>query len=94
MLGTGRDVHPEQQCLVPLQWDAFVKWYNDQEMENDTLSFTSKAFTVNNTSFTSSVLQLTSYLNELNTDVKKDIQTDPYIEQAFLILLDLINTKN
>ena len=86
----------KDDCKTPLQWESFVKWYdeNDQFYKQDTATVASKNFTVQNSSFTSSIINLDSYQQELNSGIKKDVQDDPYIEEAFLILLDIMKSKN
>lgn len=86
----------KEDCKTPVQWEAFVKWYDEKNQlyKPDTSEIASKSFTVQNSAFTSNIINLDSYQKELNTNTKKDVQDDPYIEEAFLILLDMLLIKN
>ncbi|MCB0446623.1 MAG: hypothetical protein KDD03_03760, partial [Gelidibacter sp.] len=64
--------------------------WNDFESKMNALKTT---ITARNTSSTNEILQYNDDDKNANTLILKDISADVYIEEAYMILLDLLNSK-
>lgn len=76
--------------IVPLKWDEYIKWNNQQQYQRIPRSFREhKSFVISNSLFDENVIKLDDYQIELNAYVKSEISIDKYIEEAFNILNDI-----
>lgn len=82
--------------FVPLEIKAFVEYQkkvdNSYKTINEILTRVSDKYTVSSTEFDKDLINTDEYLKILNQVSVKNIQEDVYIEEAFLIMNDLINT--
>jgi carboxyl-terminal processing protease len=88
--------------IIPLKWDSFEKWIQQQELEQHVMQGEGKGsskFTAENYAQDKQLLQGNQYAKEINQIWLTNLAEDIYIQEAFLILTDLINlhkpaTKN
>jgi carboxyl-terminal processing protease len=81
---------------IPLKWDSFEKWIKENETRGGELGEeerVSKKFTVENYAGDKELFRNNAYAKELNDVWLKNIAGDIYIEEAFSVLLDLINLQ-
>jgi carboxyl-terminal processing protease len=81
---------------VPLKWDAFEKWIQQQELELKTMegeSATRKTFAVENHSQDKQLLQNKIVDKGTNDAWLEELAEDIYIQETFLVLADLINLQ-
>ncbi len=82
---------------ISVRWDEFEKWARQQEKESDVLKgdglASGKSFTADNHSLDKALLVNNDFAKEINTSWLKDIGGDIYIQEAFLILCDLIKLR-
>lgn len=79
---------------IPLKWDLFEKYYRNElkkTQEEEDEPGTPNGFTVDITGFEKERAKINSDLLEANKEWKKRVQKSPYINEAFLILMDQIN---
>jgi hypothetical protein len=83
---------------ISLKPEAFEQWIKQQEMEMDIMEGTTKApvkkFTVDNHSLDKALLNNNEYAKEVNSFWLNDIADNIYIQEAFLVLCDLIKLRN
>lgn len=83
------------QSKTPLQWEAYTKWAKQAdlpEMSAGQNKPATKVFSVTNSSFDNTIIDLDAYQKEMNDYVIKDLSSDPYIEETFQIMLDIIRS--
>jgi carboxyl-terminal processing protease len=82
---------------ISLRPEAFEQWYKQQEAEMDIMEGTAKApgkkFTPDNHSLDKALLINNEYAKEVNNFWLNDIAENIYIQEAFLVLCDLIKLK-
>ncbi|MEI9943856.1 MAG: carboxy terminal-processing peptidase [Chitinophagaceae bacterium] len=79
---------------IPLKWDSFEKWAQENEPRLvDEATVATKNFTAGNHSQDKQVIQNDPFVKEVNDTWLKNIDTDFYIQEAFLVLKDLIQLK-
>ncbi len=82
---------------IPLKWDEFETWAKEKEKEQDIFSGDGEPaiqkFTVQNHSLDKILINNSEYAKEMNQEWLEDISTDIYIQEAFLILCDLIKLR-
>jgi carboxyl-terminal processing protease len=82
---------------IPLNLESFRKREakSFQSMQTlETLAFRpSTMYQVTNTKFDMPIFKINPYKKEINDNLLKNIQNDIYIEEAYKIMNDLINTK-
>lgn len=82
---------------IPLKWDEFEKWAKEKEREQDVFSGEGEAavkiFSVQNHSLDKILINNSEYAKEVNQEWLENISTDIYIQEAFLILCDLIKLR-
>ena len=82
--------------VIPLKWDEFEKWMKENDEEQDILGgedWTSKKFKVENHAGDKELFRNNAYAKEINDIWLLNIAGDLYIEEAFAVLLDLINLQ-
>ena len=92
----GKKVYAVKTRTIPLKWDSFEKWMKENEMDEGILNkeeAPSKKFTVENHAGDKELFRYNAYAKEVNEVWLKNISGDIYIEEAFLVLLDLINLQ-
>lgn len=86
----------KDQDVVPLQWEAYEKWRKQGEApdEPDTRKSTdTKApYTVQATAFDTELYKLDAYASEINQERITDLSDDPYLTEAYLVMLDYIQS--
>jgi carboxyl-terminal processing protease len=81
------------QHKTPLQWEAYLKWSQQADLpEMPADKPASKVFSVANPAFDNAVINIDTYQKEMNDYVMKDLAGDPYIEETFQIMLDIIHS--
>ena len=81
---------------IPLKWDSFEKWVKENEMDegiSNEEGKPTKKFTVENHVGDKELFRNNVYAKEVNDVWLKNIAGDIYIEEAFSVLLDLINLQ-
>ena len=81
---------------IPLKWDEFEKWMRENDQERSVLDeedWVSKKFTVENHAGDKELFRNNAYAKEINDVWLLNIAGDIYIEEAFAVLLDLINLQ-
>jgi carboxyl-terminal processing protease len=88
-------INPNFQYALTLKnvYDYFENYNVVWEEFSNTLSNIQPKITVKNNSATEELLQYNEKDQTINAELLKDISTDVYIEEAYLILNDLINLK-
>jgi len=79
---------------VPLHWDAYTKWIKNYDLHEEpakTRADKKKLFSIGNSGFDDAMMKLDEYSKEMNDYVLEDLANDPYIEEAFSIMIDIIN---
>ena len=79
---------------IPLKWDSFERWVKENEMDegiSNEEETPTKKFTVENHAGDKELFRNNAYAKEVNEVWLKNIAVDIYIEEAFSVLLDLIN---
>ncbi|MES2774661.1 MAG: carboxy terminal-processing peptidase [Bacteroidota bacterium] len=85
-----------QENKVPLQWEAYTKWIKSFDIHDEpvkTAAGKNKVFTIENSGFDNAMMKLDDYQKELNEYVLEDLADDPYIEEAFHVMMDMIDLK-
>jgi len=87
-----------KQTIIPLKPGLFEKWMNDKETLMKTMDeadeVEAKVFIAGNYKLEKERLQNNSYATELNKAALQSIQRDMYVQEAFLIVTDLIRAQN
>ena len=81
---------------IPLKWDSFEKWMKENDLDADLLNgeeTPTNKFTVENHAGDKELFRNNAYAKEVNEVWLKNIAGDIYIEEAFSVLLDLINLQ-
>ena len=81
---------------IPLKWDSFEKWMQQNEPQEEILKgegTATKKFTVENHARDKELLRNNPYAKEVNEVWLQNLSEDIYIEEAFSVLLDLINLQ-
>ncbi len=88
-------INPNYQYALTLKnvYDYFENYNVVWKEFSQTLSSLEPKITVKNSSATDELLQYNAKDQAINTELLKDISTDVYIEEAYLILTDLIKLK-
>ena len=92
----GKKLYAASPRTVPLKWDSFEKWMqeNDEEqMLPDEEDWVSKKFVVENHAGDKELFRNNAYAKEINDIWLRNIAGDLYLEEAFAVLLDLINLQ-
>ena len=83
------------QNSTPLQWEAYIKWAAKADIPDiaeDKKKPATKVFSVENSALDNSVMSIDAYQKEMNDYVLTDLASDPYIEETFQIMLDIIRS--
>lgn len=87
----------ERTETISLKWEEFEKWARQNETEREALKGTGlasgKIFKVGNHNLDRALLANNEYARELNQQWLEDIGEDIYIQEAFLVLCDLIKLR-
>ncbi|MBL7742251.1 MAG: carboxy terminal-processing peptidase [Chitinophagaceae bacterium] len=87
----------EPMMIIPLKWDSFEKWANQQvtdiEITEGGTMEGNKKFEVKNNQLDLLWTQKDEYEKEINLEWLENITRDIYIQEAFLIVCDLINLQ-
>ncbi len=86
----------ESTITIPLKMELFEQWRKQFEINVDALQnegSPSSRFSVVNHSLDKALLQKDEYAQEINKGWVQSLGSDVYIEEAFLILCDLINLQ-
>jgi carboxyl-terminal processing protease len=91
-------VRKEKTETIPLKMEAYEQWARQHELELDLSIFqnsgeASKKFIVTNHSLDKSLLQTNAYAREVNSGWIGSISEDIYIQEAFLVLCDLVSLQ-
>lgn len=81
---------------IPLKAELFEKWMQQQELEQETMKgegTVTKKFTIDNHGQDKQLLHNNAYAREINEVWLQNLAEDIYIEEAFSVLLDLINLQ-
>lgn len=82
---------------IPLKWDEFEAWAKAKDKEQDVFSgnreLAAQKFSVQNHSLDKILINNSEYAKEINREWLENISTDIYIQEAFLILCDLIKLR-
>jgi hypothetical protein len=82
------------RTTVSLKPEGFEKWIKEKDAVMKSLDFKdvkeNKLFTSDNYKMEKERLKNNAYANELNKEALKNIQKDVYIQEAFLVMSDLI----
>ena len=81
---------------IPLKWDSFEKWMKENEEDEgimDEEEMPTRKYTVENHAGDKEQFRNNPYAKEVNEVWLKNIAGDIYIEEAFSVLLDLINLQ-
>ena len=82
---------------IPLKWDEFEVWAKAKEKEQDVFSGNGEPavqkYSVLNHSLDKILISNSEYAKEINQEWLENISTDIYIQEAFLILCDLIKLR-
>lgn len=92
----GKKLYTVTTRTIPLKWDQFEKWIKENETDEGILNkeeAPTKKFTVENHAGDKELFQNNAYAKEVNEVWLKNIAGDIYIEEAFSVLLDLINLQ-
>ncbi len=86
-----------QSRTIPLKPDLYEKWAqqqaaNLQMLEGDEAP--SKNYTVENNSLDKKALENNNYAADLNKDWLENLADDIYLQEVYLIVIDLINLQN
>jgi len=82
--------------IIPLKWDVFEKWMKENEEGESILNkdgWATNKFTVENHAGDKELFRNNAYAKEVNEVWIRNIAEDIYIEEAFSVLLDLINLQ-
>lgn len=96
----GKKIYGAATRTIPLKWDLFEKWMNENDKAENILDKEgepSKKYAVVNHAGDKEAFRNNEYAREANEVWLKNLAGDIYIEEAFSVLLDLINlqkTKN
>jgi carboxyl-terminal processing protease len=85
-----------KETKIPLKWEAYISMMKQENLAEGLIkekTDTKKAFKIINTSFDDKVMNLDSYQKEMNDYVIADLTGDEYIEEAYQVMIDLINLK-
>jgi len=83
-----------KETRIPLKWETYISWMKQENLTEGLAKEkkeTKKAFKIVNTSFDDKVMNLDSYQKEMNDYVIADLTGDQYIEEAYQVMIDLIN---
>ncbi len=82
------------QNAIPLQWEAYQQWIKGAELPDEpkTKPAEKKLFTIENSAFDNTIYKLDDYQKEMNDYVVNDLNDDPYIDEAYRIMVDYIKT--
>ncbi len=87
----------EKTETIPLQWESYLKWAEQQERSagpvTDENGQETKKFAVENHKADKELLVNNGYAREINAEWLSNIKKNIYIEEAFLVLCDLINLQ-
>ncbi len=92
----GKKFYTATTKTIPLKWDSFEKWMKENETDEDILNdedAPTKKFIVENHGGDKELFRNNPYAKEVNEVWLKNIAGDIYIEEAFSVLLDLINLQ-
>jgi carboxyl-terminal processing protease len=92
----GKKIYSVKTRTIPLKWDSFEKWMKENEAGENILNgeeTPTKKFTVENHGGDKELFRNNPYAKEVNEVWLKNIAGDIYIEEAFFVLLDLINLQ-
>lgn len=81
---------------IPLKADLFEKWQQQQEIDLKIMKGEGKpatVFTVENHAQDKQLLSNNAYEKEINNEWLQNLAADIYIEEVFLVLMDLINLQ-
>jgi hypothetical protein len=81
---------------IPLKWENYINLMKQENLAEGLAKDKKeikKAFKIINTAFDDKVMNLDSYQKEMNEYVIADLTGDAYIEEAYQVMLDLINPK-
>ena len=85
-----------QTRVIPLQVDLFEKWMKQRDAELKAMEGEGKLagkFTVENNEQDKQLLKNDQYAKEMNTEWLENLAEDIYLQEAFLVLADLINLQ-
>ena len=92
----GKKLYSAKTRTIPLKWDLFEKWMKENDKVEQMLNedeTPTKKFTVENHAGDKESFRNNAYAKEVNEVWLKNIAGDIYIEEAFSVLLDLINLQ-
>ena len=92
----GKKLYAVTTRTIPLKWDSFEKWMKENETDEDILNeeeAPTKKYTMENHAGDKELFRNNPYAKEVNEVWLKNIAGDIYIEEAFSVLLDLINLQ-
>lgn len=91
-----RKFYATTTMTIPLKWDLFEKWMKDNDRDQNIFNKEeepTKKFIVENHVADKEIFRNNPYAKEVNEVWVKHIAGDMYIEEAFSVLLDLINLR-
>ena len=87
----------KDEDIVPLQWEAYEKWRKQgetpDEPETKKADATKAPYTVQATAFDMDLYKLDVYAKETNDERIEDLSDDPYLTEAYLVMLDYIQSN-
>ncbi len=82
--------------FIPLKWDDFENWIKQVKQDMETMDgegIPTKKFTIENHTQDKQFLLSNDYAREVNNSWLRNLMEDIYIEESFLVIIDLIKLQ-